>query len=144
MKVISETRRAHIIRYLRFYEIICHFSILYMSSSLWFWVVIVNLDINSKITLHKRRQEQTNIMNLYNIQVKMEYFLHLFHSNGVVMKESLFSDSQTSTWTKKRQRHMSLYINVLAWDRHKNVVGLNWLIGFQPSPFDNLVSNGKL
>ena len=26
---------------------------------------------------------------------------------------------------KKRPRHMTLEIQVLAWDRHKNVVGLN-------------------
>jgi hypothetical protein len=29
---------------------------------------------------------------------------------------------------------MMLEVQVLAWDRHKNVAGLNWVIGFQPSP----------
>ena len=28
-----------------------------------------------------------------------------------------------------------LEIQVLAWDRHKNVVGLNWLMESQPSSF---------
>jgi hypothetical protein len=35
---------------------------------------------------------------------------------------------------------MTLEIQVLAWDRHKNVAGLNWLMGFQLSPFDNWIS----
>jgi hypothetical protein len=34
-----------------------------------------------------------------------------------------------------------LEIQVLAWDRHTNVARLNWLMGFQPSSFDNLISN---
>jgi hypothetical protein len=31
---------------------------------------------------------------------------------------------------------MMLEIQVLAWDRHKNVAGLNQLIVSQPSPLD--------
>ena len=34
---------------------------------------------------------------------------------------------------------MTLEIQVLAWDRHKNVEGLNWLMGSQSSPLDNCV-----
>ena len=30
---------------------------------------------------------------------------------------------------------------VEAWDRHKDVVGLNWLMGFQPSSLDPWISN---
>ena len=30
---------------------------------------------------------------------------------------------------------------VEAWDRHKDVVGLNWLMGLQPSPLDPWISN---
>jgi hypothetical protein len=29
---------------------------------------------------------------------------------------------------------------VLVWDRHKNVAGINWLIGSQPSPLDTLIT----
>jgi hypothetical protein len=29
---------------------------------------------------------------------------------------------------------MMLEVQVLAWDRHKKVAGLNWEIGSQPSP----------
>ena len=35
---------------------------------------------------------------------------------------------------RKRQQHMVLGFHVLAWDRHKNVVGLDRLMGSQPSP----------
>jgi hypothetical protein len=38
---------------------------------------------------------------------------------------------------------MTLEIQVLAWGRHKNVVGLNWLMGSQPSPLDNWILNGN-
>ena len=37
---------------------------------------------------------------------------------------------------------MTLEIQVLAWDRHKNVAGLNRLKGSQPSsPVDNWITN---
>lgn len=38
---------------------------------------------------------------------------------------------------------MALENHVLAWDRHKNVAGLNQLKGFQPSPFDVRIPNGN-
>jgi hypothetical protein len=38
---------------------------------------------------------------------------------------------------------MALKLQVLAWDNHKNVVGLNRLMGSQISPLDNLISNGN-
>jgi hypothetical protein len=37
---------------------------------------------------------------------------------------------------------MTLQIQVLAWDRHNIVAELNPLMGFQPSPVDNSISNG--
>ena len=43
---------------------------------------------------------------------------------------------------KRRPRHMMLEIPV-AWDRHKNVTRLNCLMGSQPSPLDNWISNGN-
>ena len=36
---------------------------------------------------------------------------------------------------------MALGIQVLAWDKHNNVVGLNQLMGSQPSLFYNWISN---
>ena len=38
---------------------------------------------------------------------------------------------------------MTLEIQVMTWDRHKNVVGLNWLMGSHLSPLDNWISNGN-
>jgi hypothetical protein len=38
---------------------------------------------------------------------------------------------------------MTLEIQVLAWDRHKNVAGLNWLIESQPFPLDSWIFNGN-
>jgi hypothetical protein len=43
----------------------------------------------------------------------------------------------------KRPRHMTLEIQVLVWDRHENVEGLNWLMGSQILLLDNWISNGK-
>jgi hypothetical protein len=37
---------------------------------------------------------------------------------------------------------MTLEIQVLAWDRIKNVAGLNRLTGYKPFPLDNWISNG--
>jgi hypothetical protein len=45
------------------------------------------------------------------------------------------------TEQKKNLRHMMLEIQtVLACDRYKNVAGLNWLMGSQPSHLDNWIS----
>jgi len=41
------------------------------------------------------------------------------------------------------QQHMMLEIQVLAWDRHKDVAGLNRLMGSHPSPHDNWISNSN-
>ena len=38
---------------------------------------------------------------------------------------------------------MTLEIQVLVWDRHKNVVGLNRLIASQPSSLHNAIPNGN-
>ena len=38
---------------------------------------------------------------------------------------------------------MTSNIQVLAWDRHTYVAGLNRLIGSQPSPLDNWKFNGN-
>jgi hypothetical protein len=43
---------------------------------------------------------------------------------------------------KKTPRYMRLKTQVLAWDRHTNMAGLNRLKGSQPSPPDNWISNG--
>ena len=34
-------------------------------------------------------------------------------------------------------------IGNLAWDKHRNVAGLNWLMGSQP-PLDKWISNGNI
>jgi hypothetical protein len=43
--------------------------------------------------------------------------------------------------TTRADGQVVLEIQVLTWDRHKNVRRLNWLIGSQPFPLDNWISN---
>ena len=38
---------------------------------------------------------------------------------------------------------MKFEIQLLAWDKYKNVTVLNWLMASQPSPLDNWISNGN-
>jgi hypothetical protein len=38
-------------------------------------------------------------------------------------------------------RHMTLKIQVLPWDKHKNMTGLNRLMGFKLFPFDKWIFN---
>jgi hypothetical protein len=38
---------------------------------------------------------------------------------------------------------MTLEIQLQSWDRHKNMGRLQWLMGPQPSPLDNWISNGN-
>jgi len=37
-------------------------------------------------------------------------------------------------WTPKTPQHMTLEIQVIAWNMHKNVAGLNLVMGSQPYP----------
>jgi len=55
------------------------------------------------------------------------------NSTNIKKKRTITSHLNWTHWTQKRPQHMMLEIQVLAWDRHKNVVGLNWLMGSQPS-----------
>ena len=49
--------------------------------------------------------------------------------------------SQLNSQNTKKSHHMTLEIQVQAWDMHKNVSRLNWLRGSQHPHFDNWVSN---
>ena len=42
--------------------------------------------------------------------------------------------SHLNSLNTNRTTTKNLEIQVLAWNRHKNVAGLNWLLGSQPSP----------
>ena len=40
--------------------------------------------------------------------------------------------------------HMTLNIHILAWDRQKNVSGINRLMEYLSPPLDNCISNGNI
>ena len=63
-------------------------------------------------------------------------------NNHLSPKERLNSDGHNWTETKhkkekKRPQDVTLEIQIPAWDKHKNVAGLNWLMGSQP-PLDSV------
>jgi hypothetical protein len=43
-----------------------------------------------------------------------------------------------------RHKDVTLKIQVLSWDRHKDVAGLTLLMGSQPFSLNNWISNNKL
>jgi len=47
-------------------------------------------------------------------------------------KRTITSHHNWTHWTQNRPRHMTLEIQILALDKHKNVMRLNRLIGSQP------------
>jgi len=63
-------------------------------------------------------------------------FKQLWSTIPPTSTKQTFTSHLDSLHIKKRQ-HMTLGIQVLTSDRHKNVAGLNQLMGSQPSPFDN-------
>ena len=66
---------------------------------------------------------------------KFKQRCHQFHQDQQNEQSPLILSELTEH--KKNPRYMTLEIQVLAWDRHKNVVGLNRLMGSQPSPLEN-------
>jgi hypothetical protein len=55
-------------------------------------------------------------------------------NNFIINQQNKHLSLTLTHWTQKRPRHMTLEIQVLAWDWHKNVSVLNLLMGTQPSP----------
>jgi hypothetical protein len=52
------------------------------------------------------------------------------------LKSTKRKTTLTSTLLNTKTTHnMALETKNLAWDRHKNTVGLNWLMGFLPFTF---------
>ena len=58
-------------------------------------------------------------------------------------KRTIIYYSNWTYWTQKRPQDLMFEIQILAWDRHKNVVGLNRLMGSLPSRLGNWISNGN-
>ena len=54
--------------------------------------------------------------------------------NSISTKRTITSDLNWTHWTQKRQRYMTLEIQFLAWDRHKNVAVLIRLMESQSLP----------
>ena len=58
-------------------------------------------------------------------------------------KPTISSDLHQLKKKAKRPRHMVLEMQILDWNRHKNMAGLNRIMGTQPSHLDNLISKGN-
>ena len=66
---------------------------------------------------------------------------HQFHK--YYTKRTVTSHLNWNHWTQKREPHMTLEIQVLAWDRHTHVVGLNRLLRSEHSLLANGISYGN-
>jgi len=55
-------------------------------------------------------------------------------------KGTITSHLNWTHWIQKRQWHMTLEIQVQAWDKNKHVAGFNWLLRSQHSSLDNWIS----
>ena len=87
------------------------------------------------------------IAELYNTRKTNLNFIWASYTH--IMKRKLkhwwssiptISTKQSSLINTKRPQHVTLEIQALAWDRHKNVVGLNQLMGSQHSSLDDWIS----
>jgi hypothetical protein len=78
---------------------------------------------------------------------KWSYFIYVIYDkmvkNFTKYQQNEQSPLNLAHWTQRRQRYMTLEIQVLAWDRYQNVEWLNRLKGSKPSHFNNRISNGK-
>ena len=134
------------------------------------WPVLIHEDLNNGIpTFIEHNKYWTNdepgkrfsiskLNILFLLGSKESKISSLGWKYTELWKESLNSDSQVinstniksdqspvslAHWTQKIPWHMTLEMQVLAWDRHKNMAGLNWLMGSQPSPLNNWISNSN-
>jgi hypothetical protein len=75
---------------------------------------------------------------------QVTHWLIVVLSHCIVFSNLIFHSSlQLFEDKKKRPRHMTLEIHVLASNKHNIVAGLNLLTWFKLSPLYNFISNGK-
>jgi hypothetical protein len=67
----------------------------------------------------------------------------VINSTNINKTKNHLSSEPNSLNTMKRPRHMTLEIQILAWNKHNNVTGLSRLMEYQPYSLDNWISNGK-
>ena len=67
-------------------------------------------------------------------------FKHWWSSTQPILAKRTLASHLTLPNTKRR-RHMTLAIQILVWDRHRHLAGLNLLMGFLPSTHNNWISN---
>jgi hypothetical protein len=80
---------------------------------------------------------------LYNSPFVTTEQITLRHNCTNYPSSQLYKSPFCTHLIRKRPRHMTLKIQDLTWDRHKNVAGINRLIESQSSPLDNWISNGS-
>jgi hypothetical protein len=59
-------------------------------------------------------------------------------NNSTNINKTNYHLSPETIEQEKEPRHMALEIHILAWNRHKHVVGLNRLMGSQRSPLKKI------
>ena len=130
----------------KFQHRILYAQYIFVYSQICYLFFIQILDISQIIVFSCQQTEEKNTSGT-------RCFLDEKYNNSL-WKESLNSNGEQfhqyqqnkqspftlTHWTYKRPRHM-MEIQVLAWDRHKHVAGLNQLMGFQTFRFDNWVSS---
>ena len=64
----------------------------------------------------------------------------MVNNPSIQTKRTTTSDLNLLQHDQNGPRHMTLEIQILAWDRHIHVAGLDQLMGYQPSTLDNWTS----
>ena len=101
-------------------------------NSLWNrcgWMVMHFIDrwsFNSEVTCQSFHESHKSSNWIYNYSMMVNNSTNINKTNNHL--------SFQNNWTQKRPTHMTLEIQVLTWERHTNVTGLNWLMRSQPSP----------
>ena len=83
--------------------------------------------VNSSTNINKTKEIST---------VRVNSSTNIIKTNNHISPQILEHKEDWHTVRFKKYRFLAL-------DRHKNVMGLNQITGFQPSPLDNWISNGN-
>ena len=108
------------------------------------WKVIWNRTMNIRVqefVLFGLRMGK--YLSVIFFDVMNRVFKHWWSSiPPISTKRTITSHFNWIYWTyNKWPRHITSEVQVPAWDKHKNAVALKRLLGSQPSPLDNWISN---
>jgi len=103
--------------------------ILYWTSKEWYFILISSFVFHELSELWSFANITSKCTKIYVLFLKAHWFSSEFNLSSQRWADSAWVSSRQVSLNQNRLWHITMEIQVLAWDRYKYVAGLNWLMG---------------